>query len=274
VAEAQEKLKFNSSSFVVEEEAAKFDREASQFWDTFYNQHNTKFFKDRHWLFTELPELAGDQEILNDELTEELKDFPGRSADFRILEVGCGVGNTVFPLLEAESARKRFVYCCDFSARAIEIVKENPAYDIEKCHAFVSDVSASEMGFPFPNGSLDIVLLIFVMSALTPEKIREAIKRLSGYLKPGGRIFFRDYGRYDMAELRFKPGRCISEHFYVRGDGTRVYFFAQEELKDMFEQSGLVEEQNIADRRLLVNRGRQLTMYRVWIQCKYRKPLL
>ena len=47
-----------------------------------------------------------------------------------------------------------------------------------------------------------------------------------------------------------------------------------EELKDMFEQSGLVEEQNIADRRLLVNRGRQLTMYRVWIQCKYRKPLL
>ena len=54
---------------------------------------------------------------------------------------------------------------------------------------------------------------------------------------------------------------------------TVVVLPVSEELRAMFHKAGLEEVQNLIDRRLQVNRGRQLKMYRVWIQCKYRKPL-
>lgn len=53
--------------------------------------------------------------------------------------------------------------------------------------------------------------------------------------------------------------------------GFFCFSFLSEELHDMFTEAGLEKVQNLVDRRLQVNRGKQLTMYRVWIQCKYRK---
>lgn len=76
-----------------------------------------------------------------------------------------------------------------------------------------------------------------------------------------------------MAQLRFKKNRLLSENFYVRGDGTRVYFFDSDEITKLFGPKFTIE-QNAVDRRLIVNRLRKVKMYRVWLQGKFRKPLL
>lgn len=75
-----------------------------------------------------------------------------------MLEVGCGVGNLIFPLIADSS--KYFIYACDFSARAIEFVKANPLYDPKKVQAFTCDITKTDLLNEVPEGSLDIITVI------------------------------------------------------------------------------------------------------------------
>ncbi|NXJ03462.1 METL2 protein, partial [Odontophorus gujanensis] len=205
-----------------------------------------------------------------------LESFPGIDATYRILEVGCGAGNSVFPILKVIcNTPGTFLYCCDFASGAVELVKSHSSYNSTWCSAFVHDVCDDALPYPFPDEILDVILLVFVLSTIHPDRMQQVVNRLVKLLKPGGMLLFRDYGRYDTAQLRFKKGsHCLSENFYVRGDGTRVYFFTKEEVRNMFSLAGLTEIQNLVDRRLQVNRKKKVTMQRVWVQSKFQKPLL
>ncbi|KAG5681684.1 hypothetical protein PVAND_011096 [Polypedilum vanderplanki] len=277
---AEEAVKKNSDIKLSEDEIKKLEESQAENWDKFYGIHQNKFFKDRHWLFTEFPELApnlevpekvyGDSSNVVNKIDEQdkLKYGQGR----RIFEIGSGVGNTVLPILKYSVEENLMVYASDFSEHAIKILKENPEYDDKKCQAFVLDATCDNWDVPFKENSLDIVVMIFVLSAITPEKFPKIVENIYKYLKPGGLVLFRDYGKFDMAQLRFKNGKCLQDNFYLRGDGTRCYFFTQEDLRELFTSKNFIEEYNTVDRRLQVNRFKMLKMYRIWIQCKYRKP--
>ncbi|KAJ2797989.1 hypothetical protein H4R20_004984 [Coemansia guatemalensis] len=188
------------------------------------------------------------------------------------MEVGCGAGNAVFPLLEDINDPRLFVYACDYSSIAVDVVKASKAYDQHRCAAFVWDLASTELPPNVVPGSIDIMLMVFVFSALHPNQWKQAVANAHRLLKPGGVLLFRDYGRNDLAQLRFKRSRLLEDNLYIRGDGTRVYFFTNEELAEIF--GSLFEiEQNAIDRRLIINRKRELKLYRVWLQAKFRKPI-
>ena len=98
-----------------------------------------------------------------------------------LLEVGCGVGNTVFPLLDDYGGL--FVYCCDFSPRAVGLVQANEDYDTARCKAFQNDLTSDDLTANVPAGTVDCVTMLFMLSAISPEKFAASVANVAKVLK-------------------------------------------------------------------------------------------
>ncbi|PSN65058.1 methyltransferase [Corynespora cassiicola Philippines] len=265
---SEEQFSRQRSEPVSDFDKKRFNDNPEKWWNLFYKNNKAGFFKNRKWLAQEFPIL--------DEVTRE------ESPPATLLEVGAGAGNSAFPILAKNKNKGLKIHACDFSKTAVDVIRGNEAYDTQFIQADVWDVAASpdseNAGLPpgLAEGSVDVVLMIFIFSALNPRQ-------------------------WDQAK-----GRYMEENFYVRGDGTRVYFFEQEELKGIWDGSAALPGSEAApsteqqteetdppatdlaalslsdrpqfetvhfgvDRRMLVNRQRRLKMYRCWMQAVFRK---
>jgi tRNAThr (cytosine32-N3)-methyltransferase len=287
-------------------------------WSFF--QHQTNFFKDRHYLSKAFPEefgvlYAATKETKNDtqqSIQPQLESQPQPQPkpqqiisldsdtianDFTIVEIGCGVGNTLLPLLELEpfftyytstcndmiqKTRRISIWGLDFSQVAIELLRQDARYiqasQQKRAMSAVWDITKSnprEIHPSLESGS-DISLLLFCLSAISPDKMPQAAKNVADTLKPGGTLLIRDYGRYDEAQLKLgrSRGKCISENFYVKHDSTRVYYFELEDLDRLFGPSsaGLICIEKKYIQRVYRNRSDGTERRRVWVQARYRKP--
>ncbi|KAL9272759.1 tRNA N(3)-methylcytidine methyltransferase METTL6-like protein [Drosera capensis] len=230
----------------------------SRAWSEFHARHYSgKFFKERRFLLKEFPELVS---------------CPDHS---KLLEVGCGNGSTVLPILRGKPKVK--VYACDCSSEALERTKENiEAAELDRiADRFLTfSCDFAEAGFPTwlvcdpckaatleksilrcPGnegtdesdwtrrcvGGFDFITLIFTLSAVPQQMMPRAITECFSVLKPGGLLLFRDYGLYDMTMLRFDPEKQVGFREYMRSDGTRSYFFSLDMVRVLFAGVGFIK---------------------------------
>lgn len=249
------KLSIQNSRRVSDHAAQMLELNAKKHWDLFYKRNETRFFKDRHWTTREFQELLDNEDI----------------STRTLFEIGCGVGNFIYPLVEEKLNFQ--IVACDLSPRAVEMVKANDKYDPNSMNIFQCDITTEEVFKNVKEQSVDIATLIFVLSAIHPDKFVTTLKNIYKLLKPGGLLLFRDYGLYDMAQLRFKPGHKIDENFYMRQDGTRSFYFSLDYLENVFKEANFEVVTSTYVHKKTINRKENLCVPRIFVQSKIRRPL-
>lgn len=219
----------------------KYDREASKAWDRFYRRTSVAPYKDRHYLDAAFPGA-----------------FDAQSGV--ALEVGCGCGSAAAPILRDHHGWR--VVAIDFAASAVERLRARLLERVEVCCV---DVVADAL----PCDAVDVVLCLFVLSSIAPGDLPGLIAKLGAALKPGGRLLFRDYGRYDAAQLRFGKGQKVGAHRYVKGDATACYYFDLDDVAALFAGFDVLSLK--LDCRQEANRATRTRRRRVFVQGDFRK---
>jgi len=284
-------LEKQNSRLVSEFKANKLELEAKKNWDLFYKRNEVNFFKDRHWTTREFQELidtvgetgearvAGEVGVAVTGVTgvPGVPGVPGVAGVTGgvggkkrvLLEVGCGVGNFVFPLLE--ECPDLFIYCCDFSPRGVRFVQDNPKYSEDSVKAFECDITTETLLEELGEESVDIISMVFVLSAIHPDKHNQVMRNLFRVLKPGGIVLFRDYALYDMTMIRFGAGSKISDRLYSRQDGTRTFFFTEQDLVNLATLNNFKIRENSVIERRTVNKKEGVDAVRLFLQSKLVK---
>jgi SAM-dependent methyltransferase len=259
-------------------EAAKNDWQ--RHWETFYQTNETRFYKDRHWLTREWPELAANKieskqacssssscgsssRSTAANKTESKQAFSSSSSSFRyVLDCGCGVGNAMFPLLESGDDDLHY-YCFDLSSTAIQFIRDSDAFDARRCTPFMYDVSRDALPKHIVEpASCQFALLIFVLGAVPPDLMLPALKNIADAMAPGGLLMFRDHAHQDHAQHRFDEASHtarLAEQWYARGDSTTVFFFDLDTARQHFADAGFetvrldIAERDLVNRRNNIN---------------------
>jgi hypothetical protein len=296
-------------------------------WNQYYRNNAVNGYKDRHYILREFTELAaalgvdvpptvmeGDAtgagaaaggDAAKAEPSKRRRSPPPReataAATVTLMEVGCGVGNAVLPLLAEHP--QLLVSAFDISSVAVGLLREQcaAARVDDRCRGLVHDVSVA----PLPRdtflhrGHVDCVTFIFVLCSIPLQRQEAAVRHIAECLRPptsdgaadGGVLFFRDYADGDLAQTRFENGarhvaddavaaaavagdagpRLREHSTYARSNGTLSHFFTSAEVVALFGRCGLAVVDIDVVARAVVNRKSEAVMDRRWVQGRFRR---
>ena len=118
----------------------------------------------------------------------------------------------------------------------------------------------------------DAALVLFMASALPPEALAGVFHEAATCLAPGGVLLFRDYAAFDEAELRFRAGRRLGEHLFLRSDGTLAGFFTLAQVTAAAARAGLEVVEARYLYRAYSNRATGQLLRRIFLHAVLRAP--
>ncbi|KAH0687703.1 hypothetical protein KY290_019306 [Solanum tuberosum] len=221
------------TSFYSQSENHHYSRRSQQYWDKFYKLHKNKFSFSLDPVYTGSCSAPGCSFI-----------FPGP-----------------------------YVHACDFSAKAVTLVKSHANYSSEKINVFVCDAANDDLCANVVPFTVDVVTLIFTLSAVSPCKMASVLENCKQVLKPNGHILLRDYAVGDSAQVKLHDrNQMISENFYFRGDGTCSFYFSETYTSTLFQSAGFAIVDINTYCKEITNHSRNITMQRAAIIDEACKP--
>ena len=234
---------------------------AAATWNAFYARQGATFYKAKRYLGAAFPSIA----LRCAECVDE-----GADARALLVELGCGSGAAVLPLLRAED--RLDAVAVDVSSNAVALLRaaleSDRALSTRRLRTATLDVRCDAL--PVPDGSADFVLCVFTLSAVEPEAHGRVFAKALRALRPGGALLFRDFGLYDVKQLKCTR-RLAPQHYLVEGTGVQCHFFSTEKVAALAAAAGLTAEELKYCTVRNANRKTKKSIDRVFVHAVLRK---